>query len=116
MNKLIAFRVNSEHENKINQIKNKSEFLNNLIENYYESEKKSTDEISKSILNLENKFTNFEKNYADNFVKFNEKINQITRQLYNLISVNYKTEIYKNENFIFIEIEKITNELQKILN
>lgn len=115
MNKLIGFRVNSEFESKINSIKNKSEFMNNLISNYYNSEKKSADEISKSIENLKNEFTNFEKNYADNYIKLNEKINNITKQLYNLISLNYKTEIYKNEN-IFTEIEKITNELQKILN
>ena len=116
MKKLISFRLNSAYVDKINQVKNKSDFINTLVENYYTGEKKSTDENLKAIENLKNEFINFEKNHIDNFIKLNEKINNITKQLYNLISVNYKTEIYKNESKIFTEIEKITTELQKILN
>ena len=116
MNEITTFRLNSAYADKINQVKNKSDFINTLVENYYSGEKKSTDENLKSIENLKNEFTNFEKNYVDNSIKLNEKINNITKQLYNLIIINYKTEIYKNESKIFTEIEKITNELQKILN
>ena len=52
MNEITTFRINSKYAEKINQIKNKSEFLNNLIENYYNSEKKSNDDIITKIEKL----------------------------------------------------------------
>ena len=78
MNKLIGFRVNSEFESKINQMKNKSEFINNLIANYYNSEKKSNEDITTK---LTEKISELENNIVKNNLEINKEIINMLMQI-----------------------------------
>ena len=97
MNEKITFRLNSAYADKINQMKNKSEFLNNLIENYYSSEKKSSDDI---IAKLTEKISEFENNIVKNNSEFEKKFKayeknllQIDKEIVNmLMQISYSTK------------------------
>jgi hypothetical protein len=97
MNKLIGFRVNSEFESKINQMKNKSEFINNLIANYYNSEKKSNEDITTK---LTEKISELENNIVKNNLEFDKKIQnynknnlEINKEIINmLMQIAYSTK------------------------
>lgn len=89
MNEKITFRLNSAYADKINQMKNKSEFLNNLIENYYNSEKKSNEDIT---IKLTEKINELENNIVKNNLEFDKKFNtynknnlQIYKEIINML-------------------------------
>ena len=116
MNEKITFRLNSAYADKINQMKNKSEFLNNLIENYYSSEKKSNDDI---IVKLTEKISELENNIVKNNLEFEKKFKAYEKNLFQIdkeiVNMLMQTSYSTQDNTTIKNNEKSFDNLENFL-